>query len=165
MMKLYYFYHLLSPYSFPSRGRNHSQGAAVVCAAGDPGSPRFCQLSALRARVRDGRHILLLSERHGEHRGRRGDQAILGPGAGKLEPADSQQLSIPSQKPESDRPVGPGGPHPLRRPAAPQVRAAHTQVVNGCTTTSMLHQLCVLCAAELLWPSLESVCFLSSRLW
>ena len=112
---------------FPLCGRNHSQGAAVVCAAGDPGAPRFCQLPALRARVRDGRHILLLPERHGEHRGRRGDQAVLCPGAGKLEPSDSQQLSIPPHKPESDRPVGPGGPHPLRRPAAPQVRAAHTR--------------------------------------
>lgn len=117
--------------SFPSHCRNHSQRTTVVLAAGDPGAPRFCQLSAaLRARVWDGWHLLLLPERRGEHRGRRGDQALLSPGAGELELADPKQLQLPSHQSETYCPVGTGSPHPLRRPVAPQVRAAQGQVMR-----------------------------------
>lgn len=133
--------------------RNHCQRTPTVSAAGDPEAPR---LPTLRIRVWDGGHLLLLSQRRGEHRGRWGHQTLFGTGAGELEPADSEQLPLPPHKSQTNRPVGPGDPHPLRCPAASQVRAppdclkVHLKVLDGdYVVTFHLLFVLLLCRATL----------------
>lgn len=144
--------------------RNHCQRTTTITAAGDPEPARFRRLPTLRIRVWDGGHLLLLSQRRGEHRGRRGHQALFGAGTGELEPADPEQLPLPPHKSQTDRPVGPGDPHPLRRPAASQVRAApnwlkvHLKVPNDdYVVTFHLLFVLLLCRATL---AVTGICLL-----